>query len=157
MSKRGAKRSTIILLAALASRAITSPAQAGSSILGYWREPEGSVIRVERCGADLCLRLAAISRTAPARVDGHNPNPALRNRALCGLIIGTGFHTNTATQAEGGKLYDPKSGKTYSGSMAASGDHLDLRGYVGIKMFGRSETWTRADTAPVACDAAAKD
>lgn len=49
--------------------------------------------------------------------------------------------------AEGGTLYDPKSGKTYRGEMTASGNALALRGYIGLKVFGRTETWTRTQAA----------
>ena len=73
-------------------------------------------------------------------VDLHNPNPSLRGRPLCGLNIGTGF-----TRSAPGKLYDPTSGKTYKGSMTLDGARLKLRGYVGISLFGRSETWTRVE------------
>jgi uncharacterized protein (DUF2147 family) len=37
--------------------------------------------------------------------------------------------------------------------MAASGDQLDLRGYIGLPLFGRSETWTRTHSVPP-CSAA---
>jgi uncharacterized protein (DUF2147 family) len=45
-----------------------------------------------------------------------------------------------------GKLYDPKSGKEYKGRAKLEGENkLVLRGYVLIPLFGRSETWTRAE------------
>ena len=119
-------------------------------VFGYWREPGGSVIHVATCGSDVCATLVALSKSAPSTVDGKNPDVALRNRPLCGLRIGDGFQSS-GDKAEGGHLYDPKSGKTYKGSMTAKGNELDLRGYVGIKAFGRSETWTRLNEAPSAC------
>jgi len=112
-------------------------------VLGNWKEPGGSVIRVEPCETGICLWLIAISRTAPAYTDINNPNPDLRRRPLCGLKIGSGFKPRDADHAEGGTLYDPKSGKTYRGQMATAGGKLELRGYIGIPLFGRSETWTR--------------
>ncbi len=114
-----------------------------SGVLGRWMEPEGSVIEVDRCAANICAHMVAISKTAPGRVDVNNPDPALRGHRLCGLQIGSGFHLTDANHADGGRLYDPKSGKTYSGSMLSDGDQLKLRGYIGIKLFGRTETWTR--------------
>ena len=112
-------------------------------VLGFWKEPEGSVIRVETCGNAVCAVLAVISPTAPARVDGKNPEASLRGRSLCGLRIGDGFQLKTATRAESGKLYDPKSGKTYSGRMESDGDELKLRGYIGVSLLGRTEKWKR--------------
>jgi len=83
-------------------------------------------------------------------LDIHNPDASLRQKLLCGLVIGRGFHATSPTYADGGSLYDPKSGKTYHGEMTANGDQLALRGYIGVKLFGRTETWTRTP-APIAC------
>jgi uncharacterized protein (DUF2147 family) len=126
-------------------------AQGESGVLGKWTNPSGSTIQIYPCGKNTaCARLIAISSTAPTHHDESNPNPAMRSRSLCGLQIGTSFHLVDADHAEDGQLYDPKSGKTYSGSMTSEGDKLRLRGYVGIPLFGRTETWTRArvDVAP---------
>ncbi|MGH9588053.1 MAG: DUF2147 domain-containing protein, partial [Acidobacteriaceae bacterium] len=74
-------------------------------------------------------------------------------RSLCGMKIGTGFKLVDPNRAQDGKLYDPKSGKTYTGSMTRDGNKLNLRGYVGIPFFGRTETWTRAPDSITACRA----
>lgn len=115
-----------------------------SGVLGNWMNPTGSIIQIYRCDNNVCARLIAIRRDAPSRVDSNNPNAALRKRSLCGLQIGTNFHLSSPGRAEGGRLYDPQSGKTYSGSMTRDGDKLKLRGYVGISLFGRTEIWTQA-------------
>lgn len=87
----------------------------------------------------------------PVRVDAKNPDPALRGRSLCGLVIGKDFESVNPSKAQGGKLYDPKSGKTYTGSMTREGGKLKLRGYVGIPLFGRTEIWSRAPDKIAAC------
>jgi uncharacterized protein (DUF2147 family) len=44
----------------------------------------------------------------------------------------------------GGRVYDPKNGKSYQGKMTlVSPNRLNLRGYVGIPLFGRTTNWTR--------------
>ena len=118
-------------------------------VLGYWKEPQGSVIHVETCGEDVSATLVAISPLAPARIDAKNPDENLRQRTLCGLRIGKGFHRTGSDKAEGGVLYDPKSGRTYHGVMTAHGDQMDLRGYVGLALFGRTERWTRTTETAV--------
>lgn len=115
-----------------------------TGVLGEWREPSGSVIRIEACGNDICAVIAQISTNAPVRVDAHNPDSALRQRSLCGLRIGEGFKRKSPVRADGGTLYDPKSGKTYRGSMESEGDQLSLRGYIGFSFLGRTEKWTRS-------------
>ena len=104
-----------------------------------------------RCGGDVCASVVAISKTAPATNDGNNPDASLRSRPICNLMIGSGFHPRDVNHAEDGRLYDPESGKTYKGSMTADGSTLNLRGYIGFKAFGRSETWTRTDASQVTC------
>ncbi|AFL90456.1 hypothetical protein Terro_4252 [Terriglobus roseus DSM 18391] len=120
-----------------------------NGILGYWKEPGGSVIHVATCGKDVCATLAAISPTAPGRVDNNNPDAGLRTRSLCGLRLGEGFQMVNPTKAEDGKLYDPKSGRTYNGRMESHGDVLSLRGYVGISLLGRTEKWNRTSETAV--------
>ena len=129
----------LFLTLALASGARAQDA----GLLGDWREPGGAAIRVLPCGADICLRLIQLSPQETHKVDGLNPDPDKRTRPLCNLDIGTGFHLTSPNEAEDGQLYDPKSGKTYQGALQSEGDELRLRGYVGIKAFGRTERWTR--------------
>lgn len=132
------------LLALLALALPFTFAQAqGGGVQGDWREPGGSVIRVTPCGADLCTRLIQISAQANSHVDDHNPDAAKRSRPLCGLEIGTGFQPSGPDHAVNGHLYDPKSGKTYQSEMTSDGNTLHLRGYIGIRAFGRTEDWTR--------------
>jgi uncharacterized protein (DUF2147 family) len=139
----------ILLLASAAHRA------QGASVLGDWQDPTGSIIHIDHCGTDLCLWIVSLSPSAPATTDIHNPEPNERGRALCGLRIGSGFNLRDAGHAVGGTLYDPKTGKTYHGSMTvdgtAAGEKLDLRGYVGIPLFGASQTWTRPTKTVDAC------
>jgi uncharacterized protein (DUF2147 family) len=140
-------RISLPLALIICAASITAQA-AAPGLLGDWREPGGSVIRIAPCGSGLCLTLVAISPTAPARVDHHNPDPALQKRPLCGLVIGHDFHASNANHADSGTLYDPKTGKTYRGEMSATGDMLSLRGYIGIRAFGRTENWTRTSAPP---------
>jgi uncharacterized protein (DUF2147 family) len=133
----------LFVLVGLMVAPVCVSAQSGG-VMGTWREPGGSVIDVERCGTEICLKLVGISATAPTRVDKNNPDEALRGRPLCGLRIGSGFKASDAEHADGGTLYDPKSGKTYHGTLWVEDGRLHLRGYVGFKAFGRTELWQRA-------------
>lgn len=131
----------ILLLAATGdANAQTKP------IEGNWRSPSGSIVRVYECGDAVCLKIMQVEKSAPGTEDANNPDPKLRSRSLCGLEIGSGFKPEDGgKKADRGALYDPKSGKTYSGVISAEGDLLRLRGYVGLKMFGRSEEWNRVN------------
>ena len=131
--------------------AVTPVQAAEDNVFGYWTEPGGSTIHVEHCGNSVCAVLAGISKAAPSSKDEQNPDTSLRSRPLCGLQIGSGFHLESPGKLEGGSLYDPKTGKTYKGSMEAQGQTMKLRGYIGVKLFGRSETWSRAAAAAATC------
>ena len=69
----------------------------------------------------------------------------LKNQPVEGLQILTGLKAEGNNQWSDGKLVDPESGKVYSGKITLSdnGQSLDLRGYVGTPLFGRSQTWQR--------------
>lgn len=114
-------------------------------VRGFWQEPSGAVIEVAPCAEGLCLKIVTLSPGEHPHTDVHNPDEKLRGRPLCGLRIGQGFTQTDAQHAQGGHIYDPKSGRTYSGSMTAEGNTLKLRGYVGIKLLGRTENWTRLE------------
>ena len=103
----------------------------GAGVLGVWREPAGAKIEVHPCGAEVCAKLLKLSDDAPGTNDGNNPDKSLRTRPLVGMEIGTGFHLGDASHADGGLLYDPKSGKTYHGSMTSEGDSLEAAGVCG--------------------------
>lgn len=79
------------------------------------------------------------------RIDHKNPEKSLQNAPLLGLVILKDFKKAGDKTYEDGTVYDPKSGKTYSGRITFLGDKLDLRGYVGISLIGRTTSWTRVD------------
>ncbi len=46
-----------------------------------------------------------------------------------------------------GKIIDPESGKIYSANMKLleNGNKLEVRGYIGFSLIGRSQTWERVE------------
>ena len=77
-------------------------------------------------------------------VDDKNPDEALRDRPVMGLVLLRGFTYDGDGEWTGGKIYDPKSGNDYSAKMTMPDErNLDLRGYVLMPLFGRTERWTR--------------
>ena len=136
----------LILLAS--TTALAAPS---ATVLGDWKTTTGSIVRVAPCGSDVCLTVVKLAPSAPETTDQQNPDSALRNRALCGLTVGTGFRRLDAGHLTDGHLYDPKSGHTYRGTITVAGDELLLHGYIGISLFGRSETWHRVPALAAAC------
>ncbi len=62
-----------------------------------------------------------------------------------GLQLLKGFKKDGDTEYEDGTIYDPKNGKTYSCKINRKGETLEVRGYVGISLIGRTTIWTKAD------------
>lgn len=76
-------------------------------------------------------------------VDKKNPDATKQGRPIVGLQLLSGFQFDDG-EWSGGKIYDPESGKTYSCTISLKdANTLKVRGYVGISLFGRTETWTR--------------
>lgn len=79
------------------------------------------------------------------KVDDNNPDEKKRNMPIIGLVILKGLEKDGEKGYEDGSIYDPKNGKTYSCKITYKGNTLDLRGYIGISLIGRTSTWTLAD------------
>ncbi len=123
-----------------------------SSLTGDWLTSNKSVVRVFNCsGQQLCAKVVTVGPKNEPQTDVNNPDSSLRSRAICGLTIGTAFTPDGDQSAKDGKIYDPESGKTYSAQMEASGNELKLRGYVGISLLGRTETWHRTENVAAVC------
>ncbi len=79
------------------------------------------------------------------KVDELNIDEKLRTRPRLGLPVLAGFVKDGNDKYTDGTIYDPNNGKTYSCKITYKGKTLDIRGYIGISLFGRTTTWTRAD------------
>ena len=142
----------ILAIAALSASAQYAPsAPPSEGVLGYWSTDAGSVLHVETCGARVCITILTISQKAPGVIDGHNPDPALRTQPICKLQMGTGFELKDADHADKGRIYDPATGKTYKSAITSDGNTLNVRGYIGVKALGRSETWKRTSADYATC------
>ena len=76
--------------------------------------------------------------------DRNNPKPELRNRAIVGMEFMNDFTYAGKKRWTDGKIYDPEVGKTYSCKMTLVSDKkLEVRGYVGFSLLGRTVEWTR--------------
>ncbi len=89
------------------------------------------------------------------RIDLYNPDPHLRERLLCGIEIFGSFEPNGSPgEWEGGWIYNPQDGKTYSSNLKLGAeDTLELRGYVLTPMFGRTIVLVRGEKPVMRCDA----
>jgi uncharacterized protein (DUF2147 family) len=124
------------------------------AVLGSWLTDGGkSRVEISHCGEALCGKISWLKEpvypeddemAGQQKVDRENPDQALRSRPLEGLKLLSGFHYDKDNVWTGGRIYDPRNGKTYSCKMTLVDDHtLKVRGYIGFSLFGRTVIWTR--------------
>jgi uncharacterized protein (DUF2147 family) len=71
---------------------------------------------------------------------------ARRNQPVLGLTFMWGL-TKQGDEYQGGEILDPESGKIYRAKMKLvdGGKKLEVRGFLGVSLFGRSQTWLREE------------
>lgn len=137
-----------VLVAATVSLLHCAAALADTPI-GLWEAGE-SHIEIYECGELLCGRIAALDEPLDAegkpRIDVKNPDPALKGRPMLGMDLIAGFSRKSDKRWVGGTIYDPRDGETYKCRMTLQDDGtLEVRGYVGLAMFGKTVVWTRIE------------
>ena len=78
------------------------------------------------------------------KLDKNNPDAKLRNQPLMGLVNLRNFKYGGDNEWEDGRVYDPEKGKDYSCQMTLTDPNtLEVRGYIGISLIGRTDIWKR--------------
>jgi len=69
-----------------------------------------------------------------------------KDQPIIGMTIAKGLKEN-GDRYDGGNILDPENGKVYKCKMTLneSGNELEVRGYIGISLLGRSQIWTRVE------------
>lgn len=141
----------------LALAALSAPVWAGAtnSPVGVWKTIDdetgkpASLVRITDNNGVLVGKVEKILR------EGADPNEkcskcdgALKDQPVVGMTILQGFVRKDQTdEYDGGSVLDPHNGKTYKGriTLVDNGRKLSLRGYIGISLIGRSQTWVREE------------
>lgn len=152
----------VALLAVVAAGSTSSSdaaqEEATASPLGRWYAEGGAAeVEITECAAGLCGRVAhlrsSLDENGCALRDAYNPDPHERSRPVLGLeILAAAQRSAENTQEWSGTVYDPGSGRTYSCDIRVDGDdRLLLRGYVGVRLLGRTTTWIRVGREDHTC------
>ena len=145
----GLKRVIGIIIVACISHTIQ--AQDASDVLGEWyTEDEKAKVEIYQCGDNYCGKIVSLKEPnnpdGSPKLDAENPNESLRSRQIVGTNILTDLEYEGDGEWEDGEIYDPESGKTYSCLMELEDDGtLEVRGFIGLSLIGRSQTWTRVN------------
>jgi len=142
-------RDVLLPLLLLVTASVTAAAQTAAPLGNWLTEKKDGIVEVYRCagGDTLCGKLVWFKIKPddpnPLGLDLKDPDPARRNQPLCDLIFMWGFKSSEPNW-EDGSVYDPDDGYTYHATMKLRVDGtLDLHGYIGISLIGKSEIWTR--------------
>lgn len=117
---------------------------------GLWlTENERSVVKVERCqdSRNVCGYIHWIIDGGMTH-DTKNPVEGLRGQPMCDLQVLQNFQESQTTQNEwvDGKIYKADDGDIYDATLnVVSDDKMEVRGYIGIPLLGKSQTWTRVN------------
>ncbi len=124
-------------------------AAGGDAILGTWYNAEKdaridiTVKNGKYFGQVNWLKNPLDAKGKP-KTDVENPDPKLKSRPRLGLVVLTNLQHKSGNKYDKGKIYDPKSGKTYSAQAElANPNLLKLRGFIGVSLIGRTSEWTR--------------
>jgi uncharacterized protein (DUF2147 family) len=132
---------------------VSCSAFAEDSPVGFWRTYDdgdgraASLVQIEEKNGQLeghvIKLLARPGHEVDAKCDkceGEN-----KNRPIAGMKILWDMRRD-GDEFVGGKIFDPDSGNTYRCKMHIDDKKLIVRGYLGIALFGRSQTWVREPT-----------
>ena len=129
-----------------------SNAAAQNTPVGLWKNVDDrtgkpkALIRITENNGEFQGTIEKLLREA-----GQDANPicdkcadARKNQPILGMNIITGMKRD-GDQYSGGQILDPDNGKVYKSKLTLSedGKKLNVRGYIGVPMLGRTQTWLR--------------
>lgn len=127
-------------------------ASAQLSPVGLWRTVDDStgktraLVRISDEGGELVGRIEKLfiqsgedPQPVCSRCDGAN-----KNQPVLGMVILRGLR-RSGDEYIGGEILDPETGSVYRSKikLAEGNSKLNVRGYIGIPLIGRTQTWIR--------------
>ena len=117
-----------------------------NQIVGRWMSAENNLeVEIFKAGDSFNAKVVWIddsddkSRPMNTRCDFRNPDEALRNRKIIGLVVMKDLTYNSENNDwEQGKIYDPHNGKDWNAKACfTKGGLLKVRGYWGYQLLGK--------------------
>jgi uncharacterized protein (DUF2147 family) len=150
MAKPGIIALLVATLALIASSAAVAASPAGSwEIISDTDGKPRALIQLSLVGG-------ALQGVLTKSLQGEDPNKvcgpckgALHNQRIIGMRVLWGLRpvAGDPLSWQGGQIIDPDSGNIYSAKIgeSADGKTLTVRGFLGISLLGRTQTWRRAE------------
>lgn len=122
----------------------------GDELLGIWLTgSKNGKVEIYKNGSNYQGKIVWLQEpidpaTGKPKTDVKHPDKSLHQRPVMGLVNLWGFKYKGDLSWENGHIYDPKNGKEYKCIITMKDKNtLDVRGYVGITLIGRTDVWTR--------------
>jgi uncharacterized protein (DUF2147 family) len=120
------------------------------SVFGKWKTIDDktgeakSVVEIYEASGKVYGKIVEITDATKRNGKCEKCTGADKDKPVLGLVIIKGLEKDD-DEYNGGKITDPESGKIYKSYIKLSGkDKLEVRGYIGFSLIGRSQTWIRA-------------
>ena len=134
----------------------TGIARAQATPVGVWKtiddesKKEKSLIRITESGGVLSGKLEKLLDPAsPPDAVCKECSDERKDKPIVGMTLIRGVRQNDGDKAvwNGGDILDPNNGKVYRVRLKPidGGGRLEVRGYIGTPMLGRTQTWIRAE------------
>ena len=144
----------IAIAFALATASLLAMAQQ-TTPAGLWKtidddgKTEKSLVRITNEGGVYSGKVEKIFDAAKADAKCDKCEGERANQPIMGMTILEGVKQDPeeTNLFDGGRILDPNNGKTYKVRLkpADGGKKLDVRGYIGTPMLGRTQTWIRVE------------
>ena len=127
-----------------------------SSPVGLWKtidddtKKDKSLVRISESGGVYSGKVEKIvDPDAPKDAVCKDCSDDRKDKPILGMTIIKNMKQSEGDKAlfDGGEILDPKNGKIYKSrlKLVEGGAKLDVRGYIGVPMLGRTQTWTRVE------------
>ena len=144
-------RNCLLFAVFLPFAAFSQATDEADRLTGIWEPSHGKArVKIDKIadkyfGKIVWLREPTDPNTQQPKVDKNNPDESLRQVPLKGYRILKDFIYKAGEWMDG-TIYDPENGSTYSCVIKMRDNNtLDIRGYIGIKTFGRTDIWKRLE------------
>ena len=142
------------LAAVFSLAAAASLAHAQATPAGLWKtidddtKQEKSLVRISEAGGVYTGKIEKLLDPAKQAAVCEQCSDERKGQPILGMTIVKGVKAGgEAGRFEGGEILDPNNGKTYKVRMtpADGGKKLEVRGYIGAPLLGRTQTWIRVE------------
>lgn len=134
-----------VLVLTSAGAALAGADELPGDIIGLWDTGDGAHVEVyERDGAYHGKFVRFYEEPPNGGVDTANPDPALRDRPLAGTDFILNFRFD-GKKWKDGRIYNPENGKQYKADLELKDGVLKVRGWLGVRLLGRTVEWTRLE------------